>query len=68
MLKFDVITVFPDYLKPLELSLMGKAIEDGLISVNVKDLRDYTSDKHQTVDDSPYGGGPGIVMKPEPWG
>jgi tRNA (guanine37-N1)-methyltransferase len=68
MLKFDVITVFPDYLKPLELSLMGKAIEDGLISVKVKDLRDYTTDKHQTVDDSPYGGGPGMVMKPEPWG
>jgi tRNA (guanine37-N1)-methyltransferase len=68
MLKFDVITVFPDYLKPLQLSLMGKAIEDGLLSVNVKDLRDYTSDKHQTVDDSPYGGGPGMVMKPEPWG
>jgi len=68
MLKFDVITVFPDYLEPLQLSLMGKAIEDGLISVNVKDLRDYTHDKHQTVDDSPYGGGPGMVMKPEPWG
>jgi tRNA (guanine37-N1)-methyltransferase len=68
MLKFDVITVFPDYLKPLQLSLMGKAIEDGLLSVNVKDLRDYTTDKHQTVDDSPYGGGPGMVMKPEPWG
>jgi tRNA (guanine37-N1)-methyltransferase len=47
---------------------MGKAMEDGLISVNVKDLRDYTNDKHQTVDDSPYGGGPGMVMKPEPWG
>jgi len=68
MLKFDVITVFPGYLEPLQLSLMGKAIEDGLISVNVKDLRDYTNDKHQTVDDSPYGGGPGMVMKPEPWG
>jgi tRNA (guanine37-N1)-methyltransferase len=68
MLKFDVITVFPDYLEPLQLSLMGKAMEDGLISVNVKDLRDYTHDKHQTVDDSPYGGGPGMVMKPEPWG
>jgi tRNA (guanine37-N1)-methyltransferase len=68
MLKFDVITVFPDYLKPLQLSLMGKAIEDGLLSVIVKDLRDYTNDKHQTVDDSPYGGGPGMVMKPEPWG
>ena len=68
MLNFDVITVFPDYLEPLQLSLMGKAIDDGLISVNVKDLRDYTNDKHQTVDDSPYGGGPGMVMKPEPWG
>ncbi len=68
MLKFDVVTVFPEYLEPLQLSLMGKAIEDGLISVNVKDLRDYTNDKHQTVDDSPYGGGPGMVMKPEPWG
>lgn len=68
MLKFDVITVFPNYLEPLQLSLMGKAIEDGLIAVNVKDLRDYTNDKHQTVDDSPYGGGPGMVMKPEPWG
>lgn len=68
MLKFDVITVFPGYLEPLQLSLMGKAIEDDLISVNVKDLRDYTNDKHQTVDDSPYGGGPGMVMKPEPWG
>jgi tRNA (guanine37-N1)-methyltransferase len=68
MLKFAVITDFPDYLKPLQLSWMGKAIEDGLLSVNVQDLRDYTTDKHQTVDDSPYGGGPGMVMKPEPWG
>ena len=68
MLTFDVVTVFPEYLEPLKLSLMGKAIEDGLLKVNVTDLRAYTYDKHHTVDDSPYGGGPGMVMKPEPWG
>ena len=68
MLKFDVVTVFPEYLDPLKLSLMGKAIDDGLMSVTVHDLRDKTYDKHKTVDDSPYGGGPGMVMKPEPWG
>lgn len=68
MLKFDVVTVFPAYLEPLSLSLMGKAIEDGLLFVSVHDLRDQAHDKHQTVDDSPYGGGPGMVMKPEPWG
>jgi len=68
MLKLDVVTVFPAYLEPLQLSLLGKAIEDGLLSVSVHDLRDQAHDKHQTVDDSPYGGGPGMVMKPEPWG
>jgi tRNA (guanine37-N1)-methyltransferase len=68
VLKFDVVTVFPEYLEPLKLSLMGKAIDDGLMSVDVHDLRDKTHDKHKTVDDSPYGGGPGMVMKPEPWG
>lgn len=67
-MKFDVVTVFPEYLEPLKLSLMGKAIDDGLMSVSVHDLRDKTYDKHKTVDDSPYGGGPGMVMKPEPWG
>lgn len=68
MLRFDVVTVFPAYLEPLRLSLMGKAIEDGLMSLAVHDLRNFAHDKHQTVDDSPYGGGPGMVMKPEPWG
>lgn len=68
MLKIDVVAVFPAYLEPLQLSLLGKAIEDGLLSVSVHDLRDQAHDKHQTVDDSPYGGGPGMVMKPEPWG
>lgn len=66
-MRIDVVTVFPDYLAPLRLSLIGKAIEDSLIDLSVHDLRDYTHDKHKTVDDSPYGGGPGMVMKPEPW-
>ena len=67
-MKIDVVSVFPDYLAPLKLSLIGKAIEDGLIELAVHDLRDYAHNKHKTVDDSPYGGGPGMVMKPEPWG
>ena len=64
----DVVTIFPEYLAPLEVSLMGKAQERGLLEVRVHDLRTWTSDVHRTVDDSPYGGGPGMVMKPEPWG
>lgn len=67
-MKIDVVSIFPEYLSPLKLSLVGKAISDGLIDLNVHDLRSVTTDKHQTVDDSPYGGGPGMVMKPEPWG
>ena len=63
----DVITIFPEYLAPLRLSLVGKAIDKGLISLRVHDLREQTDDVHRTVDDSPYGGGPGMVMKPEPW-
>jgi tRNA (guanine37-N1)-methyltransferase len=65
--RLDVITIFPDYLAPLRLSLVGKAIDNGLITLGVHDLRDQTDDVHKTVDDSPYGGGPGMVMKPEPW-
>jgi tRNA (guanine37-N1)-methyltransferase len=64
----DVVTIFPDYLAPLDVSLMGKAQERGLLEVRVHDLRTWTSDVHRTVDDTPYGGGPGMVMKPEPWG
>jgi tRNA (guanine37-N1)-methyltransferase len=67
-LRIDVVSIFPDYLQPLRLSLVGKAIADGLIDLHVHDLRDATHDKHRTVDDTPYGGGPGMVMKPEPWG
>ena len=64
----DVVTIFPEYLAPLGVSLMGKAQERGLLTVRTHDLRTWTSDVHRTVDDSPYGGGPGMVMKPEPWG
>jgi len=67
-MRIDVVSIFPDYLSPLRLSLMGKAIDDGIVELTVHDLRDFTHDKHHTVDDAPYGGGPGMVMKPEPWG
>lgn len=67
-MKIDVITTFPDYFAPLQLSLMGKAIESGLIELGVQDLRQWTYDRHHTTDDTPYGGGAGMVMKPEPWG
>ncbi|MBZ5737037.1 tRNA (guanosine(37)-N1)-methyltransferase TrmD [Nocardioides mangrovi] len=67
-MRIDVLTIFPDYLAPLELSLAGKAREKGLIDVRVHDLRAWTHDRHRTVDDTPYGGGAGMVMKPEPWG
>lgn len=67
-MRIDVITIFPDYLTPLELSLAGKARAAGLLDIQSHDLRDYTRDKHRSVDDSPYGGGAGMVMRPEPWG
>ncbi|HEX5401437.1 MAG TPA: tRNA (guanosine(37)-N1)-methyltransferase TrmD [Pseudonocardiaceae bacterium] len=64
----DVVTIFPEYLAPLRSALLGKAIDRGLISVALHDLRDWTHDVHKAVDDSPYGGGPGMVMKPQVWG
>ena len=67
-MRLDVVTIFPDYLAPLRLSLIGRAIDDGLIDLRVHDLRDWTTDRHRTVDGSPYGGGPGMLMRPEPWG
>jgi tRNA (guanine37-N1)-methyltransferase len=66
--RLDFITIFPDYFQPLELSLPGKARRRGTLQVSVHDLRQWTDDVHRTVDDSPYGGGPGMVMTPEPWG
>jgi tRNA (guanine37-N1)-methyltransferase len=68
LLTVDVITIFPEYLAPLRQSLLGKAIERGQMDVRVHDLRQWTDDVHRTVDDTPYGGGPGMVMLAEPWG
>jgi tRNA (guanine37-N1)-methyltransferase len=66
-LRFDVISIFPEYLSPLKLSLIGKAQESGLIDIAVHDLRDKAEGVHKSVDDTPYGGGAGMVMSPEPW-
>lgn len=66
-MRIDVITIFPEYLAPLELSLIGKARREGLVDLHVHDLRQWTHDRHRTVDDTPLGGGAGMVMKPEPW-
>ena len=67
-MRLDIVTIFPDYFAPLQLSLVGKAIRTGLVDAAVHDLRGWTHDRHRTVDDTPYGGGAGMVMKPEPWG
>ncbi|KRE41909.1 tRNA (guanosine(37)-N1)-methyltransferase TrmD [Knoellia sp. Soil729] len=66
-MRLDVVTIFPEYLAPLDLSLIGKARREGLLELHVHDLRDFAHDRHRTVDDSPYGGGAGMVMKPGPW-
>ncbi|MEQ3538628.1 tRNA (guanosine(37)-N1)-methyltransferase TrmD [Pseudonocardia tropica] len=67
-MRIDVVTIFPSYLQPLREALLGRAIDRGLLAVAVHDLRDWTHDVHQAVDDSPYGGGPGMVMRPQVWG
>ncbi len=67
-MRVDVVSIFTEYLAPLELSLLGKAVSDGRLSLGVHDLRQWTHDVHRTVDDTPYGGGAGMVMRPEPWG
>ncbi|MGK8500568.1 tRNA (guanosine(37)-N1)-methyltransferase TrmD [Nocardia asiatica] len=67
-MRLDVVTIFPEYLEPLRTALLGKAIDKGLISLTVHDLRRWTHDVHKSVDDAPYGGGPGMVMKPTVWG
>ncbi len=67
-MKIDAISIFPDFFSVLDISLLGKARESGLIEFKAHDLRTYTHDRHKTVDDTPYGGGAGMVMKPEPWG
>ena len=67
-MRVDVVSIFTDYLRPLDLSLVGRARESELLDVRVHDLREFTHDRHRTVDDTPYGGGAGMVMRPEPWG
>lgn len=67
-MRIDVVSIFPTIFDALEVSLLGKARQSGLLDVHVHDLRDFTHDRHRTVDDTPYGGGAGMVMKPEPWG
>jgi tRNA (guanine37-N1)-methyltransferase len=67
-MKIDIVTIFPEYLAPLDLSLVGRARSLGILELAVHDLRAWTHDVHRTVDDTPYGGGPGMVMRPEPWG
>src|SRR5690606_31990157 len=68
LLRLDVITVFPDYLAPLRLALLGRAVDRGIVDVGVHDLRGWTHDVHKSVDDTPFGGGPGMVMRPTVWG
>lgn len=67
-MRIDIVTIFPSFFDVLDLSLLGKARQAGLIEVRTHDLREHTHDRHRTVDDTPYGGGAGMVMKPEPWG
>lgn len=66
--RIDIVTIFPEFFSVLDVSLLGKARQTGLLELGVHDLRDFTHDRHRTVDDTPYGGGAGMVMKPEPWG
>jgi tRNA (guanine37-N1)-methyltransferase len=66
--KIDIVTIFPAFFDVLEVSLIGKALDKNLIDISVHDLREATSDPHRSVDDTPYGGGAGMVMSPEPWG
>src|SRR3954463_689200 len=66
-MRVDIVSIFPEYFGPLDLSLIGKARAAGILDVTLHDLRAWTSDVHRTVDDTPYGGGPGMVMRPEPW-
>jgi tRNA (guanine37-N1)-methyltransferase len=67
-MKIDLVTIFPEYLAPLQLSLIGKAQDQGIVDINVHDLRSKATDNHHAVDDTPYGGGAGMVMLPEIWG
>ena len=64
-MKFDVLTLFPEMFKSLDMSIIGRAIEKKLIEINLINIRDFSKDKHKKVDDTPYGGGAGMIMKPD---
>ena len=67
-MRIDLLSIFPQYFAALDLSLMGKARQSGQLDIHVHDLRSWTHDRHRTVDDTPYGGGAGMVMRPDVWG
>ena len=67
-MRIDIVSIFPEFFGVLDISLLGRARQQGLLDVHVHDLRSFTRDRHRTVDDTPYGGGAGMVMRPEPWG
>lgn len=67
-MRIDVVTIFPEFFSVLDVSLIGKARDAGVLTVATHDLRSWAHDRHRTVDDTPYGGGAGMVMRPEPWG
>ncbi|MFB2597204.1 tRNA (guanosine(37)-N1)-methyltransferase TrmD [Herbiconiux sp. P17] len=67
-MRIDVVTIFPEFFDVLDISLLGRARQSGILDVSAHNLREFTHDRHRTVDDTPYGGGAGMVMKPEPWG
>ncbi|MDY0891345.1 tRNA (guanosine(37)-N1)-methyltransferase TrmD [Frigoribacterium sp. CFBP9030] len=67
-MRIDIVSIFPEFFGVLDISLLGKARQQKLLDVSVHDLRDFAHDRHRTVDDTPYGGGAGMVMRPEPWG
>ena len=64
-MKFEVLTLFPEMFEPINTSIIGRAIEKNLIEINLINIRDFSKDKHKKVDDTPYGGGAGMLMKPD---
>jgi tRNA (guanine37-N1)-methyltransferase len=67
-MRIDAISIFPEFFQVLDISLVGKARQQSVLDIHIHDLRQFTQDKHKSVDDTPFGGGAGMIMKPEPWG
>lgn len=67
-MRIDAISIFPEFFQVLDISLVGKARQQNVLDIHIHDLRQFTQDKHKSVDDTPFGGGAGMIMKPEPWG